>query len=241
MSKSKGNTVDPKGLIDLYGADTVRMFVMFAAPPEQSLEWSDSGVEGSYRFLKRLWRQVFLHVESSSVNTTLDKASLTEPQKAIRRQLHLALKKAKDDYGRRYTFNTVIAANMELVNSLSKFTDDSDNGQAIKQEVLESILLMLSPITPHICQQLWLELGYESDIVSASWPEVDASALEQDSIKMMIQVNGKLRGDIAVAASASKDEIETMALADENIIRFIAGQAVKKVIVVPKRLVNIVV
>ncbi len=241
MSKSKGNTVDPKGLIDLYGADTVRMFVMFAAPPEQSLEWSDSGVEGSYRFLKRLWRQVFLHVESSSANTTLDKASLTEPQKAIRRQLHLALKKAKDDYGRRYTFNTVIAANMELVNSLSKFTDDSDNGQAIKQEVLESILLMLSPITPHICQQLWLELGYESDIVSASWPEVDASALEQDSIKMMIQVNGKLRGDIAVAASASKDEIETMALADENIIRFIAGQAVKKVIVVPKRLVNIVV
>jgi leucyl-tRNA synthetase len=241
MSKSKGNTVDPKGLIDLYGADTVRMFVMFAAPPEQSLEWSDSGVEGSYRFLKRLWRQVFLHVESSSVNTTLDKASLTEPQKAIRRQLHLALKKAKDDYGRRYTFNTVIAANMELVNSLSKFTDDSDNGQAIKQEVLESILLMLSPITPHICQQLWLELGYESDIVSALWPEVDASALEQDSIKMMIQVNGKLRGDIAVAASASKDEIETMALADENIIRFIAGQAVKKVIVVPKRLVNIVV
>lgn len=241
MSKSKGNTVDPKGLIDLYGADTVRMFVMFAAPPEQSLEWSDSGVEGSYRFLKRLWRQVFLHVESSSVNTTLDKASLTEPQKAIRRQLHLALKKAKDDYGRRYTFNTVIAANMELVNSLSKFTDDSDNGQAIKQEVLESILLMLSPITPHICQQLWLELGHESDIVSASWPEVDASALEQDSIKMMIQVNGKLRGDIAVAASASKDEIETMALADENIIRFIAGQAVKKVIVVPKRLVNIVV
>ncbi len=241
MSKSKGNTVDPKGLIDLYGADTVRMFVMFAAPPEQSLEWSDSGVEGSYRFLKRLWRQVFLHVESSSVNTTLDKASLTEPQKAIRRQLHLALKKAKDDYGRRYTFNTVIAANMELVNSLSKFTDDSDNGQAIKQEVLESILLMLSPITPHICQQLWLELGYESDIVSASWPEVDASALEQDSIKMMIQVNGKLRGEIAVAASASKDEIETMALADENIIRFIAGQAVKKVIVVPKRLVNIVV
>ncbi|HIF54490.1 MAG TPA: leucine--tRNA ligase, partial [Methylococcaceae bacterium] len=192
MSKSKGNTVDPKGLIDLYGADTVRMFVMFAAPPEQSLEWSDSGVEGSYRFLKRLWRQVFLHVESSSVNTTLDKASLTEPQKAIRRQLHLALKKAKDDYGRRYTFNTVIAANMELVNSLSKFTDDSDNGQAIKQEVLESILLMLSPITPHICQQLWLELGHESDIVSASWPEVDASALEQDSIKMMIQVNGKL-------------------------------------------------
>lgn len=241
MSKSKGNTVDPKGLIDLYGADTVRMFVMFAAPPEQSLEWSDSGVEGSYRFLKRLWRQVFLHVESSSVNTTLDKASLTEPQKAIRRQLHLALKKAKDDYGRRYTFNTVIAANMELVNSLSKFTDDSDNGQAIKQEVLESILLMLSPITPHVCQQLWLELGHESDIVSASWPEVDASALEQDSIKIMIQVNGKLRGDIAVAASASKDEIETMALADENIIRFIAGQAVKKVIVVPKRLVNIVV
>ncbi|KAF3981221.1 MAG: leucine--tRNA ligase [Methylococcales symbiont of Hymedesmia sp. n. MRB-2018] len=241
MSKSKGNTVDPQGLIEQYGADTVRMFVMFAAPPEQSLEWSDSGVEGAFRFLKRLWRQVFLHVESGSNIQALDKTSLTDPQKAIRRQLHLALKKANDDYARRYAFNTVIAANMELVNTLSKSNDDSKNAQAVRQEVLEAILLMLSPITPHICKQLWLELGHENDIVSETWPMVDESALEQDSIKMMLQVNGKLRGNILVSATASKDQIETMALADENVSRFIMDKAIKKVIVVPKRLVNVVV
>ena len=241
MSKSKGNTVDPQGLIKQYGADTVRMFIMFAAPPEQSLEWSDSGVEGAYRFLKRLWRQVFLHVESAESIPSLDKASLTEPQKTIRRQLHLALKKAGDDYGRRYTFNTVIAANMELVNALSKYDDTSSNGVAIKQEILETVLLMLAPITPHVCEELWSHLGHKSDIVSAIWPEVDESALEQDSIKMMLQVNGKLRGEIVVSASTSKDEIEKLALVDENVLRFIDGKSVKKVIVVPKRLVNIVV
>ncbi|KAF3977145.1 MAG: leucine--tRNA ligase [Methylococcales symbiont of Iophon sp. n. MRB-2018] len=241
MSKSRGNTVDPQGLIEQYGADTVRMFVMFAAPPEQSLEWSDSGVEGAFRFLKRLWRQVFLHVESSSSIQALDKTSLTDPQKAMRRQLHLALKKANDDYARRYTFNTVIAANMELVNTLSKCNDDSKNAQAVRQEVLEAILLMLSPITPHICKQLWLELGHENDIVSETWPIVDESALEQDSIKMMLQVNGKLRGNILVSATASKDQIEVMALADENVSRFTMDKAIKKVIIVPERLVNIVV
>ena len=241
MSKSKGNTVDPQGLIEQYGADTVRMFVMFAAPPEQSLEWSDSGVEGAYRFLKRLWRQVYLHVESTENRVALDRSSLTETQKTLRRQLHLALKKANDDYGRRYTFNTVIAANMELLNALSKSHDESENGWAIRQEVLESILLMLSPIIPHVCRQLWFELGHGNDIVSEKWPQLDESALAQDSIKMMLQVNGKLRSSISVAASCSKDEIEAMALADENINRFIADKPVKKVIVVPKRLVNIVI
>jgi leucyl-tRNA synthetase len=241
MSKSKGNTVDPQGLIQQYGADTVRMFVMFAAPPEQSLEWSDSGVEGSYRFLKRMWRQVFLHVDKSQQVPALDKSSLTDDQKAIRRQLHLALKKASDDYGRRYTFNTVIAANMELVNTLSKNSDDSDNGLAIRQEVLEGILLMLAPIVPHICTHLWHALGHDKDIVIESWPTVDKSALEQDSIKIMLQVNGKLRGNIQVTVSASKDDIEKLALADDNVKRFIDDKPIKKVIVVPKRLVNIVV
>ena len=241
MSKSKGNTVDPQGLIALYGADTVRMFVMFAAPPEQSLEWSDSGVEGSFRFLKRLWRQVFLHVGKDQKIPKLDRASLTEGQKDLRRQLHLAIKKATDDYGRRYTFNTVIAANMELVNRLSKDSDDSDNGFAIRQEMLEAILLMLAPITPHICEQLWVDLGHDTAIVSESWPVLDESALEQDSIKMMLQVNGKLRGNIMVSATASKDEIEKLAFADENVQRFVDGKEVRKVIVVPKRLVNIVV
>ncbi len=241
MSKSKGNTVDPQGLIAQYGADTVRMFVMFAAPPEQSLEWSDSGVEGSFRFLKRLWRQVFLHVGKDQKIPKLDRASLTEGQKDLRRQLHLAIKKATDDYGRRYTFNTVIAANMELVNRLSKDSDDSDNGFAIRQEMLEAILLMLAPITPHICEQLWVDLGHDTAIVSESWPVLDESALEQDSIKMMLQVNGKLRGNIMVSATASKDEIEKLAFADENVQRFVDGKEVRKVIVVPKRLVNIVV
>jgi leucyl-tRNA synthetase len=217
------------------------MFVMFAAPPEQSLEWSDSGVEGAYRFLKRLWRQVFLHVEHTQSIPDLDKASLTEPQKAMRRQLHLALKKASDDYGRRYTFNTVIAINMELVNALAKYEDESSNGMAVKQEVLETILLMLSPITPHVCEQLWQNLGHESAMVTETWPEVDESALEQDSIKMMLQVNGKLRGDMVVPASMSKEDIEKLALVDENVQRFIDGKSVKKVIVVPKRLINIVV
>jgi len=241
MSKSKGNTVDPQGLIQQYGADTVRMFVMFAAPPEQSLEWSDSGVEGAYRFLKRLWKQVFVHVDSNGNVPELDVSTLTDDQKSIRRQLHLALKKAGDDYGRRYTFNTVIAANMELVNTLSKRNDDSDNGKAIRQEVLEIILLMLAPIVPHVCMQLWNELGHEEDIVLAPWPVIDESALEQDSIKMMLQVNGKLRGEIQVSVSATKDEIEKLAFADENVMRFVEGKSVKKVIVVPKRLVNIVV
>jgi leucyl-tRNA synthetase len=241
MSKSKGNTVDPQGLIKQYGADTVRMFVMFAAPPEQSLEWSDSGVEGAYRFLKRLWRQVFLHVENAQTIPVLNKADLTDKQKSIRRQLHLVLKKANDDYGRRYTFNTVIASNMELINTLSKYSDNSANGQAIKQEVLETILLMLSPIIPHVCKQLWHNLGHENDIVIAPWPKVDESALEQDSIKMMLQVNGKLRGEIVVSVSTNKEEIEKIALADENVMRFVEDKAIKKIIVVPKRLVNIVV
>ncbi|MCK4842130.1 MAG: leucine--tRNA ligase [Methylococcales bacterium] len=241
MSKSKGNTVDPQGLIKQYGADTVRMFVMFAAPPEQSLEWSDSGVEGSYRFLKRLWKQAFLHVENAQTIPALDKSALTDLQKDFRRQLHLALKKAGDDYGRRYTFNTVIATNMELVNTLSKFKDDSANAIAIKQEVLEAILLMLAPITPHICKELWIQLGHDNDIVIESWPAVDESALEQNSIKMMLQVNGKLRGEISVSVETSKDEIEKLALADENVLRFTDGKTVRKIIIVPKRLVNIVV
>ncbi len=241
MSKSKGNTVDPQGLIDQYGADTVRLFIMFAAPPEQSLEWSDSGVEGAFRFLKRLWKQAYLHCETGGSVTPLDKPSLTAEQQAVRRQLHLAIQKATDDFGRRFTFNTVIASNMELINTLSKFVDESDNGKAIRQEALEAIVLMLSPIVPHICHQLWLDLGHQEAVVGASWPVVDASALEQDTLELVLQVNGKLRGKMSVSITASKEEIEAMALSDEQVQRFIDGQPVKKVIVVPKKLVNIVV
>jgi leucyl-tRNA synthetase len=241
MSKSKGNTVDPQGLIDQYGADTVRLFIMFAAPPEQSLEWSDSGVEGAFRFLKRLWKQAYTHCEAGGSTVPLDKLTVTAEQQAVRRQLHLTIQKATDDFGRRYTFNTVIAANMELINTLSRFVDDSDNGKAVRQEALEAIVLMLSPIVPHICHQLWLDLGHQEAVVSASWPEVDATALEQDTLELVLQVNGKLRSKMSVSVNASKEEIEAMALSDEHVKRFIEDQPIKKVIVVPKKLVNIVV
>jgi leucyl-tRNA synthetase len=216
---------------------------MFAAPPEQSLEWSDSGVEGAFRFLKRLWRQVYLHIETggSAVSANLSALTLTEEQRAIRRQLHLTIQKATDDFGRRYTFNTVIAANMELINTLSRFVDDSNNGRAVRQEALEAVVLMLAPIVPHICQQLWQELGHTQPIVTAAWPSVDSAALAQDTIELVLQVNGKLRSKIAVSSTATQDEIETMALNDEHVQRFIEGRPVKKLIVVPKKLVNIVV
>ncbi|WP_446808022.1 leucine--tRNA ligase [Methylomonas sp. 2BW1-5-20] len=241
MSKSKNNGVDPQVLIDKYGADTVRLYTMFTSPPDQSLEWNDAGVEGAFRFLKRLWRQVYLHVEAGSPNQPLDKATLSDDQKALRRQLHQALQKVTDDMARRHTFNTAIAANMELVNALNKFEDDSANGRATRQEVLEAIVLMLAPIIPHASQALWNELGHNDDIVVAAWPAIDESALQQDAIEMVVQVNGKLRGKLSVAATASKEQVEALALADENVQRYLEGKPVKKLIVVPQKLVNIVV
>ena len=241
MSKSKGNTVDPQGLIAQYGADTVRLFIMFAAPPEQSLEWSDSGVEGAFRFLKRLWKQAYLHSESAGDLVVMDKITLTEEQQAVRRQVHQTIQKVSHDMGERIIFNTAIAANMELVNTLSKFTDTSDNGKVIRQEALEAIVLMLAPIVPHICHQLWQDLGHQEAVVRAPWPKVDVSALEQDIIEIVIQVNGKLRSKISVSATVSSDELQTLALNDDYIMRFIEGKPLKKVIVVPKKLVNIVV
>jgi len=240
MSKSKGNTVDPQALIDQYGADTVRLFIMFAAPPEQSLEWSDSGVEGGFRFLKRLWKLVYQHVEAGK-SQPLDKQALTEEQQAVRRQVHLTIQKVTDDFGRRLTFNTAIAANMELVNTLSRFVDESDNGRAVRQEALESIVLLLSPIVPHVTHQLWLNLGHQQAVVSEQWPKVDESALTQNILELVIQVNGKLRSKLSVSVNAGKDEIEKLALSDEQTIRFMEGKPVKKVIVVPGKLVNIVV
>jgi leucyl-tRNA synthetase len=240
MSKSKGNTVDPQHLIAEYGADTVRLFIMFAAPPEQSLEWSDSGVEGSFRFLKRLWRQVHLHVDTGNLEVMLDKKSLTAGEKELRRHVHHAIEKVTDDIGRRHHFNTAIATNMELLNTLTKFEGQGDNVAAIRQEALESIVLMLYPIVPHICQVLWQGLGKIDDI-NRLWPVLDKSALAQDELQMIVQVNGKLRGKIMVAADASKEEIEALALAEQNVMRFLEGQTIKKLIVVPKKLVSIVV
>ena len=241
MSKSKGNTVDPQSLIDLYGADTVRLFIMFAAPPEQSLEWSDSGVEGAFRFLRRLWKQVYQHVSASGGLPELSQGTLTDEQRAVRRQIHQTIEKVSDDLGRRHTFNTAIAANMELINTIARFADASDNGHAIRQEALEAIVLMLSPIVPHICQQLWQELGHARSLMDECWPVVDASALQIDTLEIVVQVNGKLRSKISVPASASKEATEMAALEDDNVKRFIEGRPVRKVIVVPKKLVNIVV
>ncbi len=240
MSKSKGNTVDPQALIDQYGADTARLFMMFAAPPEQSLEWSDNAVEGSNRFLKRLWRFTSEHVEKGTC-PALDVDNLSDELKDLRRQTYQALTKVNDDLGRRHTFNTAIAAVMELMNAVTKLNDDSEQANAVVQEALEIVVLMLSPITPHICHQLWQALGHDEAIVHATWPDVDESALKQDKIELMVQVNGKLRSKINVAADADKDAVEAQAMSDENVIKFIDGKTVRKVIVVPGRLVNIVV
>ncbi|RMG51692.1 MAG: leucine--tRNA ligase, partial [Gammaproteobacteria bacterium] len=216
MSKSKGNTVDPQALIERYGADTVRLFMMFAAPPEQSLEWSDSGVEGAHRFLNRLWKAVQQHVEAGPVPSLVPEA-LDERQKDLRRHLHQTVQKVTDDYARRQTFNTAIAANMELLNELGRFEDDSDQGRALRQEVLEGIVLMLAPIVPHIAHALWHELGHENAVIDQPWPEVDPEALRQDSIEIVVQVNGKLRGKVQVPADADKATMEQAALANENV------------------------
>ena len=240
MSKSKGNTVDPQGLIEQYGADTARLFMMFAAPPEQSLEWSDTGVEGASRFLKRLWRQVYEHVEAGNVNA-LDVNTLNDNQKLIRRQTHETISKVSDDIGRRFTFNTAIASVMELINALAKFKDESEQGKAVMQESLQAIILVLSPIVPHISHELWKVLGQDSELLDQAWPKVDESALVKDSLQIIIQVNGKLRSRIEVPASADKTEIESAAINDENVKRFTEGKQVVKVIVVPGKLVNIVV
>ncbi|MCX7076805.1 MAG: leucine--tRNA ligase [Methylococcales bacterium] len=241
MSKSKGNTVDPQALIEKYGADTVRLFIMFAAPPEQSLEWSADGVEGASRFLKRLWRQVYLHSQQVQGTRFKIQGELSKEQQSVRRFLHQTIQKVTHDMGVRTIFNTAIAANMELLNTLAKFTDESNNSKAIRHEILEAIAIMLSPIVPHICDQLWRDLGHDNAIVSEYWLSIDESALVQDSLELMVQVNGKLRGKITVTASATNAEIETIALSDTAILKFIDGQTVKKVIIVAGKLVNIVV
>ncbi|MCK5871429.1 MAG: leucine--tRNA ligase [Methylococcales bacterium] len=241
MSKSKNNGIDPQGLINKYGADTVRLYTMFTSPPEQSLEWNDAGVDGAFRFLKRLWRQTYLHTTTTSNIDALDKSTFTAHEKTLYRQLHQTLEKVADDLGRRHTFNTAIAANMELLNNLTKFKDISQNAKAIRQEVLEAISLMLCPIVPHICRQLWLELGHKNEVVNQPFPMVDKAAMTQDTMTIIIQVNGKLRSKLQVAVDASKDQIEAFALADENTQKFINNKAIRKIIVVPKKLVNIVV
>ena len=240
MSKAKGNTVDPQELIEKYGADTVRLFMMFAAPPEQALEWSDEGVQGSFRFLRRFWNAVIDHV-ATGATTAFDTGGLNAAQKELRRKTHQTIAKISDDIGRRNSFNTAVAAAMELLNAINKYDDQSDAGRAVEHEALEAVVLMLSPIVPHICHALWQQLGRESSLIDQRWPKVDESALELELIEMVVQVNGKLRARVTVPTDAEKDVIEQLAKEDENVQRFVAGKEIRKVIVVPGRLVNIVV
>ena len=237
MSKSKGNTVDPQELIDRYGADTVRLFSMFAAPPEQSLEWSDAGVDGSHRFLKRLWRLVQEAKPASP--DTLKTATLDKAQKALRRKTHETIAKVSDDYGRRQTFNTAVAAVMELCNEVSRHDGDTAEDSGVIHEALSTAVLLLAPIVPHISEALYSVLTGER-ILSAAWPSVDDAALTRDEIDIVVQVNGKVRAKIAVSADASKDDIQAIALAHENVLRFTEGATIRKIIVVPGKLVNVV-
>ena len=236
MSKSKGNTVDPQELIDRYGADTVRLFSMFAAPPEQSLEWSDSGVEGANRFIRRLWRLVH-DLDTDGTESLPD--SLNGEQKNLRRKIHETIAKVSDDYGRRQTFNTAVAAVMELCNELGRHPTEHSGDRAVIDEGLRAVLQLLWPITPHLSEHLWQALTGEA-FKESHWPDVDDTALSRDELEIVVQVNGKVRGKISVPASADNAEIEAMAKSQENVQRFLADTTIRKVIVVPQKLVNIV-
>ena len=239
MSKSKNNGVDPQVMIDRYGADTVRLFMMFAAPAEQTLEWVDSGVEGANRFLKRFWKLAYNHVNAGPVEA-LDKAALTPAQQDLRRTIHKTIAKVSDDIGRRQTFNTAIAAVMELINALYKAPTEQPQDRALMQEALVAISQMLSPIVPHISHELWQLLGQEGDVAEVAWPQADADALVEQSKLIIVQVNGKLRAKLTVPADADKDAVEALAMAEDNVTKFTDGKTVRKVIFVPGKLLNIV-
>lgn len=241
MSKSKNNGIDPQVMIDRYGADTVRLFMMFAAPPEQSLEWSDSAVEGAHRFLRRLWKQVFDHVSLGIPAVELNSEDLTDDQRELRRKVHETIRKVTDDIERRQTFNTAIAAIMELSNAMSRFDDTSDQGRAVMQEALEAAVRLLSPIVPHITHELWTLLGHQDAMVSAAWPVADEAAMTRSKVEIVVQVNGKVRARIEVAADADEDTLLHLALAQENVKKHMEGKMIRKKIAVPNKLLNIVV
>ncbi|QWK93855.1 leucine--tRNA ligase [Plesiomonas shigelloides] len=240
MSKSKNNGIDPQEMVEKYGADTVRLFMMFASPAEMTLEWQESGVEGANRFLKRLWRLAFEHLAQGPVSA-LDVAALNADQKALRRDLHKTIAKVSDDIGRRQTFNTAIAAVMELMNKLTRMPQETEQDRALLQEALMAVVRMLYPITPHICFALWQELGGEGDIDVAPWPVADEAAMVEDSKLVVVQVNGKLRGKVTVAADATEEQVKEVAFADANIAKHMEGVSIRKVIYVPGKLLNVVV
>ena len=239
MSKSKGNTVDPQSLIDQFGADTARLFIMFAAPPEQSLEWSDSGVEGANRFLKRLWKTVYDHLAKGKIEPYKE-GDLTPQTKNLRFELHQTIEKITDDIQRRYSFNTAISSVMELMNTFAKVEGEDDLTLSVKQEVIQNVILLLNPFVPHICHALWSEV-FNTSIDQESWPIADPKALIKNEYAMVIQVNGKLRGNMLVSADLKQKDIERKALENEDVKRFIDNEnSIKKIIFVPKKLINIV-
>jgi leucyl-tRNA synthetase len=240
MSKSRNNGVDPQKLVERFGADTVRLFVMFTAPPEQTLEWSDEGVLGASRFIRRLWTAVHEHVRAGS-SPALDVAILDAGQKALRRAAHQTLAKVTDDIGRRHTFNTAIAAVMELLNTLGRFADGTPQGRAARHEAFGIVAVCLSPIVPHVCHALWQALGAKGALIDEPWPAPDSQALVQDEIEISVQVNGKMRARVAVAASADEATVRRIVLADERVQRFVGTATPRKLIYVPGKLVNIVV
>ena len=244
MSKSKNNGVDPQSLVEKFGADTARLFMMFASPPEQTLEWSDEGVQGSFRFLRRLWKAVHEHVSAGpapAIGEALASGPLAAPQKALRRAAHQTLAKVTDDIGRRRTFNTAVAAVMELLNAISRFEDRSATGRAVIQEALEIAVIALSPMVPHVTHALWAALGHDTALVDVRWPSADVQALVQDEITLAVQVNGKLRSQISVSVDADEAAVRALALADDMVRRFVGEATPKRVIVVPRKLVNVVV
>ena len=240
MSKSTGNGVDPEGLVERFGADTARLFTMFASPPEQTLEWSDEGVQGASRFIRRLWNTVYEHTRAGAT-PALEPHALSDAQRELRRAAHQALTKATDDIGRRRNFNTAIAAVMELLNSIQRFSDASPQGRAVRQEALTLAVLVLAPITPHVCHALWQALGFTRALIDERWPQPDAAALAQESHAIVVQVNGRLRGHISVPVSADEAAVRAAALADEHVRKFVGDKPVRRVIVVPGKLVNVVV
>jgi len=243
MSKSKGNTVDPQEMISKYGADTARLFILFAAPPTQDLEWSDSGIEGAHRFINKFFRLVtgFIKLKEGVEIYKIDDLNLNEEQRSIRQKTHLALKKVGDDFGRRHSFNTAIATMMELNNLVSRYADTSQQGMAVKQEAIEIMVKCLSPVMPHVCHHLWFLLGGKNAVVDSQWPEVDESALIQERVQIIAQVNGKLRAKIMAPLDSDNQAVQEIALSDEKIVKFTMDKQIIKVIVVPNKLINIVV
>jgi leucyl-tRNA synthetase len=240
MSKSKNNGVDPQTMIDKYGADTVRLFSLFASPPDQSLEWNEAGVEGMSRFVRRLWRDLHAHVGQPD-HPEVDAKSLNAKQKATRQKVHETIAKVSDDFGRRYAFNTAIASCMELLNAVNKFADMDDQSRAVRHEAFESMVLLLTPITPHVCQTLWSALGHKDAVHDRAWPQADQDALRKEALTLAVQVNGKLRGTIEVPVDASREAVEAMALANADVVNHVGANPPKKVIYVPGKIVNIVV